>query len=601
MRPGNVNEGHLIKIFLNSYSRNLFVIIPILSLAQIPGLFISTDLFRLTILVLTIMVLVFLHGSYLRINKIGQLLPVLLIAIYFLNQLVLKNDLTTFLLGRFNRYGGIISLICFTVLFILASNKSRAIEGELIQALNITYIIMMTYGLLEVSGLLNKFQALYNGKRILDQQSYLTLSLGNPNMASAFLALVISMHLGLILFKSQKNYLIQIPILLTNLFLLSQTKSMQGWLILILCASFYAFIIYRRNLSIFTRRLNILASFALLILVMVLSFNISRIIDLIIVGGHVNERLNYWKLSIKIWQDFKITGVGVDNLGEYSTFYRDEKLFRQEGVWTVPDRSHNVILDHLVNGGIFAGLLWLIFVTVISVIAIRLLAGDSKTNISTHQIIVITIWFGYLLQSILSVDHIFLTMIGYCCAGVILGSNSISGRVKFFKKLNLVFVTVPVLSIFLLFNFNQLRLDYLINKFLAFSKVENIEPIYNSKYIDQQLLLDVVVKISENKQFGVAEQLSDKLIRINPYAHQAFYAKSVWYESEGEIIRAKSEMLEAHRLDKFNPVYTLALGIYEFKLSNYTEANFWLDKTIKLYPNQQGIEILQKLLVDKLN
>ena len=88
---------------------------------------------------------------------------------------------------------------------------------------------------------------------------------------------------------------------------------------------------------------------------------------------------------------------------------------------------------------------------------------------------------------------------------------------------------------------------------------------------------------------------------MNSYAHQAYYAKSVFLESEGEIYGAKVEMEKAHMVDKYNSVYTLSIGIYEFNLKNYSKAKFWLNETISLNPNQQGIENLQRSLSDKLN
>ena len=151
----------------------------------------------------------------------------------------------------------------------------------------------------------------------------------------------------------------------------------------------------------------------------------------------------------------------------------------------------------------------------------------------------------------------------------------------------------------MLFSLSQLRLDYSVNQFLNRGNTEKLDKIYNAKFIDQQSLLDVVVKVSGDKQFKLAALLGDKLLKLNPYAHQAYYAKSVFLESEGEILKAKSEMEKAHNMDKYNSVYTLSIGIYEFNLKNYPKAKFWLSETLNLNPNQQGIEILQRSISEK--
>ena len=113
--------------------------------------------------------------------------------------------------------------------------------------------------------------------------------------------------------------------------------------------------------------------------------------------------------------------------------------------------------------------------------------------------------------------------------------------------------------------------------------------------------MDVCVKLGGDKQFKLASALANKLLKVNPYASQAYYANSVLLESEGNLVAAKSEMEKAHRFDKYNSVYTLSLGIYEFNLKNYPKAQFWLKETINLNPNQQGNEILQRLLADKIS
>jgi O-antigen ligase len=526
-------------------------------------------------------------------------LPIILILIYSVNQLILRNDLTSFLIGRFNRYGGIISLVCFTIFFILSSNANLKARENFTKSILSTYILFTIYGLLTLFGIINNYKVFDANERRLEESNVLSLTFGNPNMASAFLGISISIHLFILLFKELKGYVYQVPLFLINVYLLYRTESIQGWVLVLICLLLYSFLVFRRKMGTLKLKKYLLITLISISTIVILFLNFSRIREIVVVGGNAVARINYWKASIRIWQDYKFTGVGIDNLGEYSTFYRNQGLAKQEGIWTIPDRTHNVALDHFVNGGIFAGLLWLVLIVSVSFLAVKIILSDRKSIISVYDFSIVIIWFGYLIQSLLSVDHILLTLIGFCSAGLIVSKGEESLDTKILKKYKSIYSTVVLLIVLLLFSLSQLRLDYSVNQFLNKGKTENLDKIYNAKFIDQQSLLDVVVKVSGDKQFKLAALLGDKLLKLNPYAHQAYYAKSVFLESEGEILKAKSEMEKAHNVDKYNSVYTLSLGIYEFNLKNYPKAKFWLNETLNLNPNQQGIEILQRSLSEK--
>jgi hypothetical protein len=432
--------------------------------------------------------------------------------------------------------------------------------------------------------------------KIVKSSTDLSLTFGNPNLASAFLGIAMSVHLYSILYKIYKNNYLQCIILILGLFVLLKTNSIQGWLILffnsVILVSHY---LIRSNFNIFFRY-----KFAFLVIaistLLTIFFSFRNIWQFLYVNGNIAARLNYWKASIQIWGDYKLTGVGLDNLGEFSTFYRDIELAKQEGQWTAPDRTHNVLLDHLVNGGILAFVLWAIFIGLVSTLAFRKVFKRNGISQQFSDFSVCLIWFGYLFQSLISVDHIFLTLIGYLSAGIIIGDYlDERNNNKSYGKISTLFLLIVHITL-VIFMINQLKLSYNVNQFLNKGNTQVLDKIYNTRFIEQQSFLDTVVKLSGDKQFKLASLFSDKLLKVNPYAHQAYYAKSVFYESEKDLIKAKREMEKAHTYDKFNSVYTLSLGIYEFKLKNYPKAYYWLTETVKLNPTQQGIKILKNSL-----
>ena len=335
---------------------------------------------------------------------------------------------------------------------------------------------------------------------------------------------------------------------------------------------------------------------------MVIQFN--SLVSWIINNGSVKQRLSYWMLSIDIWQDNKLTGVGLENLREYSTKYRDLNLVKQEGIFTAPDRSHNVVLDHFVNGGLFTGILWLLFISLISYLAFSNLINFKKNEYSIDYLMVVIIWFSYVVQSLISVDHLVLTLVGYISGGFIVGQNrNKSGKLfakwanpKLFRKFNLAILTI-LFVLFSSYSIQVVKYEYNAYRYLYKNDTTVLQEIYDSKVVVSQTLEDVTVKISQTKDFANANLFALKLLTYRPSSHQAYYIKSVYLESNSNIPAAKDEMLKALTIDKFNSVYLLGMSIYEYKLGNQMKSEEYLAKTIDINPNQQGIDVVSKIIL----
>jgi tetratricopeptide (TPR) repeat protein len=133
-------------------------------------------------------------------------------------------------------------------------------------------------------------------------------------------------------------------------------------------------------------------------------------------------------------------------------------------------------------------------------------------------------------------------------------------------------------------------------KYLYKNDTTVLQEIYDSKAVVSQTLEDVTVKISQTKDFTNANLFALKLLTYRPSSHQAYYIKSVYLESKGNIPAAKDEMLKALTIDKFNSVYLLGMSIYEYKLGNQLKSEEYLAKTIDINPNQQGVDIVSKII-----
>jgi tetratricopeptide (TPR) repeat protein len=432
------------------------------------------------------------------------------------------------------------------------------------------------------------------------QFNALSLTLGNPNFASALMGVMISGHITYIYIdKSKRNY-ISWAILSSAMFQLYLIKSLQGFLV-VLFSLLIILVRHKRDLiSSISLTKKILISILILTLLYFILFK-TTLAQWIYINGSVRNRLSYWELSFNIFRDNFLLGVGIDNLRNYALAYRDLSLTLQEGVFTIPDRSHNVAIDHFVNGGIVAGILWLVFIVSVSYLAIRLINYDPEIE-KTYLIIVI-IWFGYLIQSLISVDHLSLTSLAFITSGLMIHKwltlkkleKGLSKRFFTYTFLARVLsLTLGISSIFLILMFmpNEIRAGKLYYE----GKLQVVNELLGNMRIQSQTLEKIMVDMSQKKRFDLANSFAEKLLIASPNSHQAYYVKSVYSESIGDDDLGKEFMLKAHKIDQWNPVYLLSLSIYEYKLGNISKAIEYFLRTEKINPNQQGLETVRKLL-----
>jgi tetratricopeptide (TPR) repeat protein len=202
-----------------------------------------------------------------------------------------------------------------------------------------------------------------------------------------------------------------------------------------------------------------------------------------------------------------------------------------------------------------------------------------------------------------SIDNIFLTLLGYISAGFIIGDHAGHGTrapIKVLRNVNYTRMIKPVVvlifGVFSYYSISYVQFDRNANKFLSLNNATVLNNIYNSKIQDPKTLTDILVKVGKDNQFEIAAKFSESLLKLYPYSHQAYYAQSVYSESIKDIPQAVKYMRMAHDADKWNPTYLLGLSIYELNTGNYNLARAYLERVISIDPDQQGVKIVQERL-----
>jgi len=576
---------------------NSFLILPLTVLTIGPGLHDVNGFPKLVALVIGTFILVLTYPANLKITSRVASIPWLMVLSYGILQLISLNDINSFLLGTYMRNGGYVTLICLAMVLTIVSNLPISKVKEFKNIFLISIYGLILYAVLQLLELLPY-------KTVLSYQGALTLTLTNPNFTSAYLGIAIS-GVFIILIYRERNFIQHILLLLVLFYFLFKTQSLQGFLVVFI--NFGIYLIYER-----TKFYLLIKKFkkSTFLIVLGVSFSLvgylSNISQWLTTNGSVKQRLSYWGLSIDIWREHFLTGVGLDNLRNFTTSYRSLELVKQEGMFTAPDRSHNVVLDHFVNGGLITGLLWLIFVVVVSRLALKNVILAKHLQTSSNLLFVSVCWFGYLVQSLISVDHLALTVLGFISAGFIVASsreaekqqNSNLIASKKARKAILSFATVLFL-IFSIFSVKIFEYERNAYKFLINNDSNALKSVYNSKYVVAQTLEDVAVKVSQAKDFENAYLLALKLLSHDPTSHQAYYMRAVYYESKNDLTQAKKDMLKALELDQFNSVYLLGMAVLEYNSGNSPIAREYLKNTMIVNPNQTGIDIVTNLLAKK--
>ena len=132
----------------------------------------------------------------------------------------------------------------------------------------------------------------------------------------------------------------------------------------------------------------------------------------------VSLRGHYWHAGLQMAKDHPFFGVGIDTYGDWFRRSRSATSMIDPGPSTVTNSAHNVPIDFLSGGGypILIGYLAILLFVLISIVKFtkrqRKFDGIFVTLVST--------WFCYQVQSIISINQIGLAIWGWVLSGAVI-------------------------------------------------------------------------------------------------------------------------------------------------------------------------------------
>jgi O-antigen ligase len=573
---------------------------------MVPVLFVSVgwflyepvSLLASTLLFIFTLLIVVLNKKFNWMRSKLFWLPLLIPISYMISALVNSQSFSSTITGVYQRNFGLATFTALSLLFVLSTDSTISVRKFLNYGLLSTLIMANLYGFLQV------FDA--DPLPWTNPLNAVQLTLGNPNFASALFGILSVIPLSRFIESESKSLkLIYIILIFSTIFLIYKTKSLQGIFILIIIFILFIFLYsLGQNTSRAQIVLYLLSSvIALLILLLISTFtkySIRLIRDNLFFATSASQRLDYWETGFNIWRDHPIFGVGADQFQRYAAIYRKPSQILREGNFTITDKAHSVLIDHLANGGLLAATLWLSLVILVFYFSLKTFKIGVTNKIDF--ITLLTIWSGYVFQSLISPDHITLAVIGNISAGLLIGQHLNTQRSLSkdnTKQSKNLFYTRAIASVLLLFSiaiFSRLLIaNYQANQILK-GKI-GISPIYLQvieSWPDPKVTELIGIETVKNpNNCQLANQIADYLIKIDDRSSQGWFMKAICSNYSKDFDSAIEFVKNSLKFDPINPYYLISKAKLEIAADRLEDAQTSLELAKSINPNDPGLQSVE--------
>lgn len=321
--------------------------------------------------------------------------------------------------GSFGRSTGLLTYISLVGILLAASTiRSKEFSEKLIWSLLITNVPMAIYCLIQIADL-----------DPVPWSSYEPFgTLGNVNFLSAFLGMCATASLLILFSIALKLYMKLWLSLLTvvNLFIIIQTDSIQGLIVFAAGIAVGGFFLVR-HLSLKRGRWLSLSYLAGIIgtgILFAMALLNQGPLARFIYQQTLVFRLDYMRAAIDMIKEKPITGVGLDSYGDWYRSNRDIFAAFRTSLNRTSNTAHNIFLDVGSNAGILGLVGYLGFILLVAFYSLRKLFATKGLDV--FHVAIFSVWIGYLVQSLASINQIGVGIWGWIFSGALLSHALIS-------------------------------------------------------------------------------------------------------------------------------------------------------------------------------
>jgi O-antigen ligase len=571
-------------------------------LALIPLVFLSVGWFAhdpVTLFASTVLLvgslaglLLFRRGSWKRNWSLW--LPFALVAGYLISAVVNGQGLASLYLGGYQRNFGLATWFALAIVFLIGAQGEVKVRGYLDWVLPCVLIAGLGYGLVQF---LEKDPLPWT-----NPYKAVSLTLGNPNFAGAFFGILSVIAFSRIfLGKKVVQKAFGVVLFGATVFISLKTNSLQSPLLIV------------GGIVVFTLFVNLGSKSGL---GRIGKFSSGGVLGAAVIGvvvlfagsgswlasarerlffqGSVAQRLDYWRTGLEIWKDHPIFGVGTDQFQRYAALYRTPEQVKRDGVFVIPDKSHNVLIDHFANGGLVVGLIWVTFIVSVFFMLFNALQKNENVQVRRDLALLGTMWSTYVLQVLISPDQIVLSLIGYSSAGLIAGIYLKDAPTLKVDPFIVRAVTVVTLIFAVVISGTALKVDANVKKVLA-GRIIGVEPILevidawpNAKTTE----LIGIEEINKPNNCEFANQISDRLLKYDDRSAQGWFMKAICNNSARNFNEALKDISNSVKFDPINPTYLIGKAKLEIAASRIDDAKMTIAKITEVDPSNAELAVL---------
>ena len=572
-----------------------YLLLPLQFLCVTTSLNEGVNLVRSLFLVMLVTVFAIISPEILKAKNKFIYLILLLPGIYLFSAIANKQNPILALVGNYNRNFGIFTFIAVGLLVLITSNSKLKTSSFMnygvwpTTALSIIYSYMQSFDIDPLSW---------------SESDRTVLTLGNSDYAASFLAmLIIVPFYGYFYYSNKWVKASMLPMLWLILDAGLNSQAYQFRVIALVAVFSFLTVYFWEKI---TKIPKIISGGSLFTLIgFGIYFVLSNKAELIS-RTSFEDRISQQKMGIAMFTDHPIFGVGIDQMSRYMPMYLKPVDIVKNSVDVIPDKTHNVFIDHLAHGGFLAGLTFSAFIIFSLVVVIKLMKNKNvKENRSTVALLA-SIWVAYVAQQFISTDHVFLMIMPFMAFGLICKLNysetnqKIDEKIKINKNARLILRTV--LSFFLvivvLVGGRAIYFDSQVKKILSHEIMNgdvalNVIKSFPNPKTTEAIIVDAMSNLG-NCPFAITA--SDELLKLDDRSSQAWYVKTLCADAAGDLKTSLNYIENAIAFQPVNTRFLEAKVKLLAALGDKSDAGAVLQRIKSINPNLPNLAELEALI-----
>ena len=545
-------------------------------------------------------------------NRIFLILVSFFIFSFFISAVFTDVKFNAFL-GETQRRLGFTTYFFFAIYMIVTSILSKIEVISKVYYINFLLgTLLGTYGIIQV---LDKDPVKWNlmVNRVIG-------TLGNPNFASATMALIACICTSAIFISSFSKFfrLLNILLSLILLFEINASNSIQG-LVAYSAGTGVLFIVllYEKN--------KFLGHAGLFTYTFTGAVAISGMLQVgplrdLLYKSSVTVRGYYWNAGIQMLKNNPLTGVGVDRYGAFFKQYRKPEYSLNYGFDITSTNAHNSFIHIFATAGVIAGTCYLLLNFYIIFCGVKLIiqsSGGSKLKVTG----LFAAWIVFFSQSIISIDNVGMTIWGWVLGGAVIGlslkdlekreeieqKTKVRGNYNSTHSLQVVVSSLLTLISIIFISFlyrgettTQLaRSYYNVQNPQDSSRFEPLAQKVNAiPFIDPISKLSLAALLAQTGKTNEAILIIDKLLVNDPRNLDMLNTRAALSEFIQDYKKAIELRLIIDKYDPWNAKNYLQLGVDYKYVGDYNSMNVQKNRILKFAPDSEEAKTAKTVLVN---